>query len=127
MSRECLCLELHLVFVLTTRPGASSFATDNEVKAVAQTYVIGQEIKGMTFTTSRSGITVKDLIREQIVFPVSPGQFIDTSQFSMIKTKSRQSQDVFLILVVQLALRPRATRKRCSSRTTQCCLSTLVE
>jgi hypothetical protein len=46
------------------RPGASSFAIDTEVKAVAQTYVIGQEIKGMTFTTSRSGITVKDLIRE---------------------------------------------------------------
>lgn len=45
-----------------TRPGISSYAADVEVTAVAQTYVIGQEIKGMTFTTSRTGITVKDLV-----------------------------------------------------------------
>lgn len=55
--------------LLMSSPGASSFAIDTEVKAVAQTYVIGQEIKGMTFTTSRSGITVKDLIRESSFNP----------------------------------------------------------
>lgn len=46
------------------RPGVSSYATDIDVRAVEQTYVVGQEIKGMTFTTSRTGITVKDLVRE---------------------------------------------------------------
>ena len=43
-------------------PGVSSFSGEHEVKAVAQTFVIAHEIKSLTFTTSRTGITVKDLV-----------------------------------------------------------------
>ena len=49
---------------LTGSPGISSFGSDHEVKAVAQTYVVAHEIKSLTFTTSRTGITVKDLVCE---------------------------------------------------------------
>jgi len=45
-------------------PGVSSFSGEHEVKAVAQTFVIAHEIKSLTFTTSRTGITVKDLVCE---------------------------------------------------------------
>jgi hypothetical protein len=47
---------------LTGSPGISSFTADHEVKAVAQTFVVAHEIKSLTFTTSRTGITVKDLV-----------------------------------------------------------------
>jgi hypothetical protein len=49
---------------LTGSPGISSFTADHEVKAVAQTFVVAHEIKSLTFTTSRTGITVKDLVCE---------------------------------------------------------------
>jgi hypothetical protein len=45
-------------------PGISSFTGDHEVKAVAQTFVVAHEIKSLTFTTSRTGITVKELVCE---------------------------------------------------------------
>lgn len=45
-------------------PGVSSYTGDHEVKAVAQTFVVAHEIKSLTFTTSRTGITVKDLVCE---------------------------------------------------------------
>jgi hypothetical protein len=47
---------------LTVSPGISSFSSEHEVKAVAQTFVVAHEIKSLTFTTSRTGITVKDLV-----------------------------------------------------------------
>lgn len=49
---------------LTSSPGVSSFTAAHEVKAVAQTFVVAEEIKSLTFTTSRTGITVKDLVCE---------------------------------------------------------------
>lgn len=52
---------------LTLSPGISSFTAEHEVKAVAQTYVVAHEIKSLTFTTSRTGITVKDLVCESFL------------------------------------------------------------
>jgi hypothetical protein len=51
------------------RPGLSSFASGHNVTAFSQTYILAQEITAMSFTTSKAGITAKDLICE---FPGVP-------------------------------------------------------
>jgi hypothetical protein len=62
---------LHSVKIgLTISPGISSFSSEHEVKAVAQTFVVAHEIKSLTFTTSRTGITVKDLVCKSYFPPV---------------------------------------------------------
>lgn len=50
--------------VIDPSPGISSYASEHDVKAVSQTFVVAHEIKSLTFTSSRTGITVKDLVCE---------------------------------------------------------------
>lgn len=44
-------------------PAVSSFVS-KQVKTFAQTFIIPSEIKALGFTTSKAGITTKELIRQ---------------------------------------------------------------
>lgn len=50
--------------MLTHRPGLSSFAAGHNVDFRAQTFIAPGEIKRMTMTTSKYGVTAKDLVCE---------------------------------------------------------------
>lgn len=48
--------------VAEVRPGVSSFGAGHSVTAREQTFVLGFGVKALSFTTSKFGITAKDLL-----------------------------------------------------------------